>query len=749
MSPKSAATATLLAGLLMTPGFGRAQEPDSFAQAADAVDPVRQPGANPFSGFETHFLANGLKVWFKRLSDAPNVSVSVAVPFGSYWDPRGKEGLAHFTEHMLFSDHEGRSEQEVKDAIEGLGGRRNGFTTADHTWYYATIDKRHGLFAIEWLSRIVSPHAMDPEVVERNRQPIALETNARPREIFEHVWAFINPSVLMPPDFWQKEYGMNTRGLRPLDRWATLHAITPEDLRGFYDTYYVPAAMTLTIVGDLARDEALATAESTFGTLPRRSVSPREIAIQDPNRMSATYAWGFPSNVRYTARYKFYHPSAEDELMILFTRDLLNRRLNQRLRYGEQKAVYSLQVASSKRGPAGFLQVRGSIDEDEYDFALGVIEEEIEALRTGTLDPIAFEADRTAIIERLRSGNQTSAALNFWVHRNLYDPDTFTDFPDVLGFYEGVTQEEIASFAARNLVPERQVLSVLHIHPVTQGIMVAALLILVWVAVRIVGWGLTSPVTMSDIRYVARFRMPIVFGVVAVLAIGGVGLVLARLTFFGLQWITLTYVATVDDYTIQTASYALMLFSVLALFLVYLSRFPRKLLIFPDHLRVKSLAYRSRVFKPEDLEEISLRRFHKVWLSKDLFRCFPMSMGLIRPGIYLRPTKGRAYFFRTRDSKELIEVLGAWRGEPITKATPEPSDEATREDSAGTSSMADVVPQSTKSPAPVAPDPSPVEGSHDDVDFDSIGLTDEEMEELLGETKRDDGSTGGGDRSEG
>ena len=72
------------------------------------------------------------------------------------------------------------------------------------------------------------------------------------------------------------------------------------------------------------------------------------------------------------------------------------------------------------------------------------------------------------------------------------------------------------------------------------------------------------------------------------------------------------------------------------------------------------------------------------------------------------------------------------------------SDSATREDSAGTSSNADVVPQSTKSPAPVAPDPSTVAESHDDIDFDSIGLSDEEMEELLGETKRDDGSTGGG-----
>ena len=39
--------------------------------------------------------------------------------------------------------------------------------------------------------------------------------------------------------------------------------------------------------------------------------------------------------------------------MILFIKDLLNRHLNQRLRYGDRKAVYGLQVAYSKRGPAG------------------------------------------------------------------------------------------------------------------------------------------------------------------------------------------------------------------------------------------------------------------------------------------------------------------------------------------------------------------------------------------------------------
>ena len=111
---------------------------------------------------------------------------------------------------------------------------------------------------------------------------------------------------------------------------------------------------------------------------------------------------------------------------------------------------------------------------------------------------------------------------------------------------------------------------------------------------------------------------------------------------FAIEW--LSYISTVDDYRVQTISFGLKLVAALTLLITYLSRFPRKLLVFLDHIRIKSLAYRSLAFKPEDLEGISLRRFHKVWLSRDLFRCFPMTLGLVGPGVFLRPRKGQAYF---------------------------------------------------------------------------------------------------------
>ena len=74
----------------------QAPPPTVAPVVATALDSAR----NAFAGFETHVLANGLKVWFNRVPGFRDVSVSVIVPYGSDLDPPGKEQLAHFTEQV-------------------------------------------------------------------------------------------------------------------------------------------------------------------------------------------------------------------------------------------------------------------------------------------------------------------------------------------------------------------------------------------------------------------------------------------------------------------------------------------------------------------------------------------------------------------------------------------------------------------------------------------------------------------------
>jgi len=204
----------------------------------------------------------------------------------------------------------------------------------------------------------------------------------------------------------------------------------------------------------------------------------------------------------------------------------------------------------------------------------------------------------------------------------------------------------------------------------------------VWIAFRLVAFGLTKPIDMTSIRYVARFRLSLPFRVVLIAVMGGLALVIGRTLVIGFEWIALRYVATTDSYWVQVSSYGAMLVTGIAVMVTYMAMIPRKILVFPDHLRIKGLAYRSRILEPGDIEDIGPARFGSVWFSKQLARTTPLTLGVVRPGILLKPVKGRAYFFRVRNSPELLQVLERWKlglleGTPLgdTEESAEPNND--------------------------------------------------------------------------
>ena len=86
------------------------------------------------------------------------------------------------------------------------------------------------------------------------------------------------------------------------------------------------------------------------------------------------------------------------------------------------------------------------------------------------------------------------------------------------------------------------------------------------------------------------------------------------------------------------------------------ARIPRKLLLFDDHARVKYVSYRSVPISLDRLAELSELRFRDVWLSRRIWKCVPLALGLLAPGLYLRRDDGWAYFFNVRDRDELVRL---------------------------------------------------------------------------------------------
>jgi hypothetical protein len=88
-----------------------------------------------------------------------------------------------------------------------------------------------------------------------------------------------------------------------------------------------------------------------------------------------------------------------------------------------------------------------------------------------------------------------------------------------------------------------------------------------------------------------------------------------------------------------------------------LARIPRKLLVFDDELRFKYLSYRSVPIPISTITELSLLNFRDVWVSRRIWKCVPLALGVLEPAIYVRGGGGRAYFFSVRDRPQLFELV--------------------------------------------------------------------------------------------
>jgi predicted Zn-dependent peptidase len=636
------------------------------AQARGAIEPRAPSPAdgsaaaaqeNLFAGFETHVLDNGLKVWFRHIPGAANTSVAINVPYGRDMDPVGKEESAHFVEHMLFGDHRGVSEEEIKDQVESVGGTRNGLTAADRTHYFVTIPAELGLFGIEWLSRIIEPHEMDPDVVERNRQPVALEIRARPRELFDHLGAYLNPDWLRRPDAWERDFGLVTRESRQFDRYRSLHAITPQDLRDFYDRYYVPEAMTLMVAGDLPGDSALNLIHATFGQMPAGTAAASYPAPVDPEQGYRQVTWQFRPNVQYRRMFRVYDQSAESRTRLLFLGRYLSRRLNAELRFGDTKAVYGISVGPIQRGPAQYLAVQAPVDRAEWEFARGVIDRELQALADGSTPQAEFEADRQAVVERVIAENREPQDLVNWLYRWFHPLGIYDDFPDVPAEFSRMDQADLSAFVSGWFVPEREVELLDYPQPLSQGLLALLAVCMGVLVMKGTAKVLTRPIEMKDIRYVARIRLSLPILIIGGATFFGFAIVAGRLFGFVAEWLFVAWVLPVESYALQLLAFAIMGSLSLVLPVLYLSIPPRKILVFPDHILVKSRVYRSRKIPLVDIESVARRRIADVARRGRLFSTLPLSMGLGPAAVHLEIKSGAGYLCRVRDPKELMAVL--------------------------------------------------------------------------------------------
>ncbi|GAA4867067.1 pitrilysin family protein [Kitasatospora terrestris] len=209
-----------------------------------------------------HRLANGLRVVLSEDHLTPVTAVCLWYDVGSRHEVKGRTGLAHLFEHLMFQGSANVSNNGHFELVQGAGGSLNGTTSFERTNYFETMPA-HQLELALWLEadRMGSLlAALDDESMENQRDVVKNERRQRYDNV-PYGTAFEKLTALSFPEPHPYHH-------TPIGSMADLDAATLEDARNFFRTYYAPNNAVLAIVGDLDPEQTIAWVEKYFGTIP-------------------------------------------------------------------------------------------------------------------------------------------------------------------------------------------------------------------------------------------------------------------------------------------------------------------------------------------------------------------------------------------------------------------------------------------------------------------------------------------------
>ena len=206
---------------------------------------------------EKYTLKNGMTVLLHQDKRSPQVFHQILVKVGSIDEEEGKTGLAHLFEHMMFRGTAKYTGKEYEERLESIGASNNAFTSRDYTAYHVILPKHKLEMIMEMEAERLNTLQLTAKNLEKEVEVVKEErrqrTDNRPGEIFEPMMQLV---------FKSHAYG------RPiLGSMEDLKAMTVEDCKEFYQSYYSPNNSILVLAGDFKTDQAKKWIQKYYGAL--------------------------------------------------------------------------------------------------------------------------------------------------------------------------------------------------------------------------------------------------------------------------------------------------------------------------------------------------------------------------------------------------------------------------------------------------------------------------------------------------
>lgn len=216
-------------------------------------------------------LGNGLKILVQPDHRSPVVVSQVWYKVGGSYEYDGLTGVSHALEHMMFKGTTNYKAGEFSEIIAANGGSDNAFTGKDYTAYFQRIASDRLELCLKLEADRMRNLILDEDEFNKEIEVIKEERRMRTDD---------NPTALTYERFNAVAF-LNSSYHQPIIGWMDdLDAMTIDNLKDWYQTWYAPNNATLVVQGDVHPQQVYRLARHYFGVIEPSDIKPLKPRIE-------------------------------------------------------------------------------------------------------------------------------------------------------------------------------------------------------------------------------------------------------------------------------------------------------------------------------------------------------------------------------------------------------------------------------------------------------------------------------------
>jgi processing peptidase subunit beta len=227
--------------------------------------------ASPLTRVTT--LPSGLRIATESNLSSETATVGVWIDSGSRFENDENNGTAHFLEHLVFKGTERRTQRELEEEIENMGGHLNAHTSREMTAYYASTMVEGVPKALDILADILQNPTFDEKKIKREREVILREMQEVNNQLEEVMFDHLHATA----------FQYTPLGRTILGSTENIEAITKTHLKDYISSHYTAPRMVISASGAVKHDDIVDQVKKLFTKLNAESATASELAAKEPS----------------------------------------------------------------------------------------------------------------------------------------------------------------------------------------------------------------------------------------------------------------------------------------------------------------------------------------------------------------------------------------------------------------------------------------------------------------------------------